>query len=96
MCSNCQEVSDLDLYLANQEKKKQDFLNALEKTPPLACDFKVGDKVIYTNDYGVEFDLVVKGFDKLDQICHGRFIYVFEDAYWFSVRAEQLRLKEYS
>lgn len=66
-------------------------------TSPLPCDFSVGDEVVFTNDNGVEFNLVVRGFASEPHVVPGvpdvppRFVYVFEDAWWFPVRAESLR-----
>lgn len=34
----------------------------LEVEPPVPCQFKIGDHVIFTNDYGVEFEEYVIGF----------------------------------
>lgn len=58
-------------------------------TPPVACDFKVGDAVVFTNDYGVKFDLTVRGFAK-EVHGSGRFVYVFTDAWWFPVKPASL------
>lgn len=62
-----------------------------QDSPPIPCDFKVGDKVVFTNDYGVEFQLFVRGFCP-EPILNGRFIYVFTDCWWFPVKPESLRL----
>lgn len=57
--------------------------------PPVPCEFKVGDEVVFTNDYGKKFDLTVRGFAKT---VHGtgRFVYVFDDAWWFPVEPATL------
>ncbi len=56
--------------------------DALE-TPPVPCDFKLGDKVIFTNDYGVVFEgHIVTGFSpEIDG--RGRFVYLDYDCWWF-------------
>ena len=57
--------------------------------PPLPCEFKVGDKVTFTNDYGVEFhDKTVTGF--ASTVEHGRFVFLDIDSWWFPVRPENL------
>ena len=57
--------------------------------PPLPCEFKVGDKVTFTNDYGVEFhDKTVTGF--ASTVEHGRFVFLDIDSWWFPVRPKNL------
>lgn len=57
--------------------------------PPLPCEFKVGDKVTFTNDYGVEFhDKTVTGF--ASTVEYGRFVFLDIDSWWFPVRPENL------
>lgn len=60
-------------------------------TPPLPCDFKVGDRVIFTNDYGVSFHKVVRGFTRKPQgVDILRFVYLDLDCWWFPVEPESL------
>lgn len=61
--------------------------------PPVPCDFVVGDEVIYTNDYGLKFNLRVRGFAP-EVWEDGRFIYVFTECWWMPVRPQSLRKKE--
>lgn len=57
--------------------------------PPLPCELKVGDKVTFTNDYGVEFhDKTVTGF--ASTVEYGRFVFLDIDSWWFPVRPENL------
>lgn len=58
-------------------------------THPIACEFAPGDRVIYTNDYGVKFTKVVKGFSQ--NVHSYGFIYIDSDAYWMPVKPEQLK-----
>ncbi len=59
---------------------------------PEAEGFKVGDPVIFTNDYGVVFrDLFIKGIDKNPTTWGARF-YIFDDAYWFPVEKRKLKI----
>lgn len=66
--------------------------HGLEATPPVPCAFKIGDKVIFTNDYGLEFNQIVTGFAREVQ-SWGGFIHLGENApWWCPVRPESLRL----
>lgn len=62
---------------------------------PIPCDFKVGDRVIYTNPQEVEFERVVRGFSPEPQRIGGElaWIYIFTDAWWFPVSPTHLRKK---
>ena len=56
-----------------------------QRTPPVPCDFKVGDKVAFTNDFGITFsDLIVTGFTPTVE-GQGRFIYLDKECWWFAV-----------
>lgn len=60
--------------------------------PPIPCEFKVGDIVTYTNDYGVEFsNKVVTGF--ASEVEYGRFVYIDNDSWWFPHSPESLTLE---
>ena len=59
--------------------------------PHRECEWKVGDTVKFTNDYGVEFGpRRVVGFTKPENELHGRFVYIDSDSPWFPVNPEQL------
>ena len=69
----------------------QNFKKQINSTAPIECGLKVGDRVIYRNDFGVEFGpFEVIGFEKKEDISGGRFVYLNSDSYWFPVKAEQL------
>mgnify|MGYP003612866650 CR=1 FL=1 len=66
--------------------------NLLEE-PPVEFEYKVGDVVIYKNDYGLLFEMVIIGFSA-DEVMfgkYGKFIHLVKDthngdrsnAYWF-------------
>lgn len=55
----------------------------------MPCRFKVGDRVIFTNDYGLKFPHVVRGFAKSPHPGN-RFVYIFSDAWWFPVSPDRL------
>jgi hypothetical protein len=51
---------------------------------PVPCDFKLGEKVTYTNCNGVEFfDKVITGF--APSVTNRRFVYLDKDSWWFPV-----------
>lgn len=57
---------------------EKDFIKKyLTNTPPEGCDFRVGETVTYTNDYGIEF----RG-QKIIGFCDG-LVYLSDNAYWF-------------
>jgi len=64
----------------------------MQAVPPIPCSFKPGDPVIYTNDYGVEFELTVRGF--APDLFHGRFVYLDSDCWWMPKAPESLRIDE--
>lgn len=69
----------------------QNFKKQLNSVAPIECDLKVGDRVIYKNDFGSKFGpFEVIGFEKKEDISGGRFVYLNKDSYWFPVKAEQL------
>jgi len=66
-------------------------------TPPLPCDFAVGDEVIYTNDYGAQFVSTVVGFTRephvppdCDTYVEPQFVYLAKSAWWWPVEASSL------
>lgn len=62
--------------------------------PPVPCDFKVGDAVTYTNDYGVQFDRFVRGFSAVPTFLAGpAFVYLDSDCWWMPVPAQSLALR---
>jgi hypothetical protein len=75
----------MDMY----DDKKNEFISQLLKTPSTESRFKVGDSVIYTNEYGVEFESVIVGFSDIDG--RDRHIHLDNDCYWFPVSDGDLR-----
>jgi hypothetical protein len=74
------------------EAGRAEFVANLKTDPHIACDFKVGDKVTFTNEYGVVFpNHVVVGFANHEQMLNGRFIFIDSDAYWFPKNPDQLK-----
>ncbi len=66
----------------------------MQPTPPVPCKFAVGDRVIYTNDYGAEFTKTVRGFSGTEQSLYkyGRFVYLDMDCWWMPVSPSRLKL----
>src|SRR5579859_5003958 len=66
---------------------------APENGKPLA--FKAGDKVIFTNDYGVPFRLTVTGFyqpGETDALYASGYRYMLDsDCYWMPVKERNLQ-----
>lgn len=93
------------MTLINQLKTfcKPDLITDLEKwyhfenlktTAPEETDLKVGDHVIFTNDYGVEFKNRVIGFATNDlYVKYGnkKFVYLEKDSFWMPVSVNQLK-----
>lgn len=76
------------------QQSYQDFLKKLKKVPPVECQFSVGDKVTFTNDYGVSFPgKTVIGFADDDEL-NGRFIHLDVDCWWFPMKPVNLTLEE--
>lgn len=56
-----------------------------QREPPIECEFRIGDTVTFTNDYGVIFrDHIVTGFSPTVE-GEGRFVYLDKDSWWFPV-----------
>lgn len=79
----------------------QDMVKELSTVPPVECEFKLGDTVSYTNEYGIKFDgLKIIGFETKEGYAYQveenfrpyAFIYLDWTSYWFSVGVERLEL----
>lgn len=79
------EHRDID----NQAQKQIEWAGKhLTDTPPTNCDFKVGDVVIFTNEFGVSFEhRLIIGFDHKE---HKRPIHTASEAYWFGSHPDSL------
>lgn len=74
-------------------RTEAEVIETLLDKPPVPCEFKVGDIVTFTNEYGVSFEgRVIIGFAE-DDSFYGRFIHLSKDAYWFPVRPSELKLE---
>ena len=73
------------------DQEMKSFAAKLKKVSPVDCGFKIGDKVTYTNSYGVSFKgHTVIGFAENDEF-YGKFIYIDTDCYWSSVKPSSLK-----
>ena len=68
----------------------------LKQLPPVPCDFKINDRVIFTNDCGVSFTQTVIGFSA-DDSFQGRFVHAICETWegsagWFPHHPNQLKL----
>ena len=71
--------------------KQEEFISKVNKVSRFPCSFKVGDLVSFINEFGVVFDnLTIFGF--ADEMFNGKFIYLFDDCYWFPASPESLSL----
>lgn len=81
----------------NQLKKYNEFLEGILKEPPanVKTEFKVGDKVTFTNEYGVIFEgKTIIGFASEENQFNDRFIYIDCDSYWFPHKEDELKLEK--
>jgi hypothetical protein len=62
----------------------------MQAVPPEPCGVKVGDAVVFTNENGVSFDRVVRGFASTPH-SGNRFVYLNNQAWWFPVNPSELR-----
>lgn len=61
--------------------------NEMVNTPPIPCNFQVGDQVMFTNEYGIEFGpFKVIGFTKPEHTNWGNFIHLDFDSPWAPVK----------
>jgi len=72
----------------------REYARKLRQTPPVPCNFSVGDRVTFTNEFGVSFsDMRVIGFAD-DDSFYGRFIHItgpeHPGAFWFPHRPDEL------
>ncbi len=63
----------------------EEFIKTLTNVPPEGCDLQVGDKVEWTNDYGVVFHNTVIGFnyDGWYQKEYKKYVHFDTESYWF-------------
>ncbi len=75
----------------------EQFKKGLKTAPPkeIDCPYAVGDKVIFTNQFGNKFNMQIIGFSA-DDSFYGRFIHTIPEigmdkgAYWFPHRLSEI------
>ena len=71
------------------EHKPENGPDDIQPVPPVACEFRPGDRVLFTNDYGATFERTVVGFSPT--VNYGRFVYLDTDCWWFPVDPSSLK-----
>lgn len=68
------------------EKDRIQILENIETS-----DFKIGDIVTFTNEFGVQFEnLEILGFRKNQEYLKDREIYLNKSSYWFPVKISEI------
>lgn len=71
-----------ELHQQNLIKRQAEFTEKLEGTPPVPSDLYVGQRVTFTNEFGVVFPgHTIVGFAATDSF-YGRFVHLDLDCYW--------------
>lgn len=66
-----------------------EVISEIEKEPPIPCDFRLNQKVMFTNDNGCVFGpYTIIGFEK--EPCK-RFIYLDYECYWFPTSVNNIK-----
>jgi hypothetical protein len=64
-----------------------------QRLPPVSCNFRIGDTVKFTNEFGVSFPgLLVTGY--ADEVDNGRYIYLDTSSWWFPASPGSLTLEK--
>ena len=68
-----------------RQEKMTKFIESLVSNSPEGSDLKVGDTVYWTNDFGIEFENKIIGFnyDGWYQEKYKKFVHLDTDSYWF-------------
>lgn len=70
------------------KKDNVNVLNSLEES-----EFKIGDKVTFTNEFGVQFEnLEILGFRKNEEWLPDRKVYLNKSSYWFAVKLSEIKI----
>ncbi len=88
----------LSAHELKQQQKFENFKNSISKVPPADCEFKAGDFVTFTNEFGVFFrkPKEVIGFNRTPELLPQRTIYTNSDAWWFPSKESELQKVEYT
>lgn len=79
------------MHKSTQECWIEENADIVMQESPCECQWKVGDVVKFTNEYGVEFGpRTIFGFTTPENMLYGRFIYIHDDSPWFPASPESL------
>lgn len=67
------------------QARKNEFIKNLSEVAPENCDLKIGDWVSWTNDYGVEWEHQILGFQYGDEYGdkYHKHVILDKESYWF-------------
>jgi hypothetical protein len=87
--------NEMNAWLRNGRKNNAFVERLSEISPNAEIDFKIGDKVSYTNDFGVVFhNLTITAIGcKHELWTYGNCIYLDKESYWYPVKPESLKLE---
>lgn len=85
----------LTAHQINEQLRYEQFKSELLTESVIPTEFKVGDFVTFTNEFGVFFrrPIQVIGFEEKCSLSD-RFIYTESDAYWYPSKATELKKVE--
>ena len=80
-----------------KSQKNMQFVDRLSAIQETDRDIKVGDKVMYTNQYGATFGpYEVMAISKDNCLWkYGRCVYLNKESYWFPCKPEELTLLQH-
>lgn len=77
------------------EWKKKENVQVLKELPN--TDFKIGDIVTFTNEFGVTFEnLEILGFRENADFLPERKVYLNKSSYWFAVKLSEIKKQQYN
>lgn len=87
--------NEMNAWLRNGRKNNAFVERLSEISPNAKIDFKIGDKVSYTNNFGVVFhNLTITAIGcKHELWTYGNCIYLDKESYWYPVKPESLKLE---
>jgi hypothetical protein len=78
-------------FKSTAERWHEQNADVVMKEPPHECEWKIGDVVKFTNEYGLEFGPYnVVGYTTPEDELHGRFIYIDTCSPWFPASPDSL------
>ena len=86
------ERTKINKWLKNNKDTMHFVQNLSDIVPNSEIDFKVGDKVVFTNEYGISFpNLTIVAISKDDELFKwGKCIFLNTSTYWHAVHPKSL------